>query len=317
MKVSLSADPERTVVIPLSPSTVLPLDTDDYSGVPGNLTFNSGETEKTFTFTAVHDSDDDDGGKLTLTMAPLPPGVSNGAPFAAFFYITDDDDPPVKVSISSSLMTVVEGGTATITVSLDADPEREVIIPITKTHQGGAVENDDYSGVPDSVTFTDGGPTTQMFTFQAVDDADDDDDESVTFGFGTLPAGVTAGTANDVTISITDNDVPEVNVYFEQDTYSATENSSVTVKLKLSAAPERNLTITLTPENLGGALEHGLFGHSGDRLLRPHRHGEDVHFTAQTTVRRRRRRKREDYARNDGRQGFVRRCRRQQRRNHD
>ena len=30
VKVSLSADPERTVVIPLSPSTVLPLDTDDY-----------------------------------------------------------------------------------------------------------------------------------------------------------------------------------------------------------------------------------------------------------------------------------------------
>ena len=254
VKVSLSADPERTVVIPLSPSTVLPLATDDYTGVPPNLTFLSGETEKTFTFTAVHDSDDDDGGKLTLTMAPLPDGVSNGARFAAFFYITDDDDPPVNVSISSSLTTVVEGANATITVSLDADPEREVIIPITKTHQGGALENDDYSGIPDTVTFTDMGPTSQLFTFQAVDDTDDDDDESVTFGFGMLPAGVTAGTANDVTISITDNDVPEVNVYFEQDTYSATENSSVTVKLKLSAAPERNLTITLTPENLGGAL---------------------------------------------------------------
>ena len=130
-----------------------------------------------------------------------------------------------------------------------------MIIPITKTHHGGAVENDDYSGVPDTVTFTAGGLTTQMFTFQAVDDTVDDDDESVTFGFGTLPAGVTAGTASDVTISITDNDDPEVNVYFEQDTYSATENSSVTVKLKLSAAPERNLTITLTPENLGGALD--------------------------------------------------------------
>ena len=195
VKVSLSADPERTVVIPLSPSTQLPLDTDDYTGVPQTLTFLSGETEKTFTFTAVHDSDDDDGGKLTLTMAPLPAGVSNGARFAAFFYITDDDDPPVKVSISSSLTTVVEGANATITVSLDADPEREVIIPITKTHQGGALENDDYSGIPDTVTFTDMGPTTQLFTFQAVDDTDDDDDESVTFGFGTLPAGVTAGTA--------------------------------------------------------------------------------------------------------------------------
>ena len=219
--VSLSADPERTVTIQLSKTSKDGIDIGDYSGVPSDLVFNSGDTVKSFTFTAVDDSDNDDGERLLLALTPLSsPGVTTLPPFAAQFNITDDDDPQVEVSFISSQTTVVEGATATITVSLDADPEREVIIPITKTHQGGALENDDYSGIPDTVTFTDGGPTTQSFPFQAVDDADDDDGESVTFGFGMLDMlpGVTAGTANDVTISITDDDDPVVNVYFEHDT---------------------------------------------------------------------------------------------------
>ena len=263
VKVLLSAVPERAVVIQIGKLGELGAGSADYSGVPSSLTFNTlnnGEKEKSFTFSALHDGENDDGEKVRLNIAPPPAGVTWASPSITYVYITDDDDPQVAVSISSSQPTVVEGGTETITVSLDADPEREGIIPITKTHQGGAVEFDDYSGVPDSVTFIDGGPTTQMFTFQAIDDPDDDDGESVTFGFGMLPAGVTAGTANDVTISITDHDVPEVNVYFEQDTYSATENSSVTVKLKLSAAPERNLTIKLTPENLGDAVNEDYSG---------------------------------------------------------
>ena len=39
-----------------------------------------------------------------------------------------------------------------MTVTLDAAPEREVTIPIVKADQGGASE-DDYSGVPASLTF--------------------------------------------------------------------------------------------------------------------------------------------------------------------
>ncbi len=284
VKVLLSADPERQVVIQIGTLGELGAGFADYSGVPSSLTFNTlnnGEKEKTFTFSALPDGENDDGEKVRLNIFPPPAGVTWASPSITYVYITDDDDPPVKVSISSSVPTVTEGATATITVSLDADPEREVIIPITKTHHGGAVENDDYSGVPDSVTFTDGGLTTQSFTFQAVDDTDDDDGESVTFGFGMLPDGVTAvDTADDVTIGITDNDVPEVNVYFEHDTYSAIENSSVTVKLKLSVAPERNLTIELAPENLGGTLDADYSGIPANVAFSPTDTEKTFTFTA-------------------------------------
>ena len=266
VKVSLSADPERTVIIPVGELRLGGVTGGDYSGVPDDVTFESGDTEMSFTFTALDDTVDDDGEQLRLTLGPLPVGVTGAAPYSALFSITDDDDPQVEVTISSSVTTVAEGGTATVTVSLDKDPEREVIVPITKTNLGGASAMDahtigDYSGVPDELTFADGGPTTQSFTFVAVDDTVDDDDEGVTIGFGTLPDGVSAGTSDEITISIDDNDVPEVTVSFAKSSYtvdesddtttSGVEEHKVTVKVKLSADPERNLTIPLLPEGLG------------------------------------------------------------------
>ena len=50
--VTLSADPERTVVIPIVTTNEGPITSNDYSGVPQSVTFNSGDTDFTFTFTA-------------------------------------------------------------------------------------------------------------------------------------------------------------------------------------------------------------------------------------------------------------------------
>ncbi|MYA40518.1 MAG: hypothetical protein F4Z31_01815 [Gemmatimonadetes bacterium] len=94
---------------------------------------------------------------------------------------------------------------ATVTVTLSAAPQGTVTIPIVATNQGGATSSD-YSGVPASVTF-DSGQTSRTFTVTATDDTDDDDGESVKLGFGTLPAAVNAGTINEATVTITDNDL--------------------------------------------------------------------------------------------------------------
>ena len=50
--VKLSADPERSVTIPLTKADQGGASNSDYSGVPANVTFNSGDTEKTFSFSA-------------------------------------------------------------------------------------------------------------------------------------------------------------------------------------------------------------------------------------------------------------------------
>ena len=94
----------------------------------------------------------------------------------------------------------------TVRVTLSADPERPVDIPLILTNQGAS--DDDYSGVPANVTF---GPTDteKIITFTAADDAEDDDGESVKLSFDSpLPDGVSAGTIDETTVSITDDDDP-------------------------------------------------------------------------------------------------------------
>ena len=94
VKVTLSAVPEREVIIPISRTNQGETSDDDYSGVPTSLTFNAGETEQVITFTADQDSDNDDGESVKLTFdSPLPAGVSRGSVPETTVSITDDDVP--------------------------------------------------------------------------------------------------------------------------------------------------------------------------------------------------------------------------------
>ena len=132
--------------------------------------------------------------------------------------------PPVTVSFAQSAYSVAEGGTQTVRVTLSADPERSVTIPITTLDEGGA-SNSDYSGVPASVVFA-SGEAAKTFTFSATQDTEDDDGESVRLTFGPLPTGVTEGATTETVVSITDDDVPAVTVSFGQGSYSVAEGGT-------------------------------------------------------------------------------------------
>ena len=129
--------------------------------------FQSGETEKSFTFEATQDTIDDDGESVDLAFGTLPDRVTAGSPSEATVSITDDDLPSsVAVEFEASSYSVNEGGEVEVTVKLNVDPERSVTIPLSKTNQGGASDSD-YSGVPASVVFG-SGDTEKSFTFEAV-----------------------------------------------------------------------------------------------------------------------------------------------------
>ena len=122
----------------------------------------------------------------------------------------------IEVSWAAESYAALEGhpGT-TVTVTLSAVPTGDVTVPISESLGGGA-SDDDYSGVPASVTFDsasvlDGdGLPTESFTVVATDDDfhdGDGNDETVTLSFGTL-TGVTAGTQETATVGLIDNEVP-------------------------------------------------------------------------------------------------------------
>ena len=131
----------------------------------------------------------------TVACWPGPPGGVRWVSGA------DDDNPQVTVSFGSAMYTATEGDTVAVTVSLSADPERSVTIPLTTANQNGA-SSADYSIERTSITF-ESGDTSKAFFFSAIEDTDDDGGESVAIGFGTLPTGVTAGGTNDTVVTIT------------------------------------------------------------------------------------------------------------------
>ena len=77
---------------------------------------------------------------------------ADGSPFDRVYTY---NNVAVTVSFGQAAYSVGEGSSVDITVTLSADPERTVAIPITTTDQDGASPSD-YSGVPASVVFNSG-----------------------------------------------------------------------------------------------------------------------------------------------------------------
>ena len=251
--VQLSADPERTLVIPITTTDEDGATSADYS-VPSSVTFIAGETSKSFDLTATQDTVDDDEEGVKLGFGTMPDAwVRAGTRSETSVSIEDDDDPYVTVQFGQGSQGVGEGETVNVTVSLNADPERTVTIPVTSSPQGTASAAD-YT-VPTSVTFND-GEMEKTITFMAVNDEEDDDDESVKLGFGSsLPARVTAGTRTETTLNIGDDDDPTVTVMFSQTTYTVDEGGTQSVTVTLSADPERTIIIPITPTLQGTASD--------------------------------------------------------------
>ena len=232
----------------------------DYSGVPGSVTFAAGETEKSFTVTATDDSVDDDGESVQLGFGRLPSGVLLGSPSTATVALVQDADVSTwYVWFGESAYTATEGGSATIGVHLNSPWKPELNEALTvplfdPEHQGGA-SADDYSGLPESVTFQP-GQTRASFTVRVTEDSEDDDGESVLIGFRRLfPDDLEVGRygPHKTTLRIADNDGEKaVTVSFAAANYTAAEGgATATVRLRLDAAPGRSVTIELTKTHRG------------------------------------------------------------------
>ena len=116
--------------------------------------------------------------------------------------ITDDDQAELTVSYGASSYSVTEGSAVSVTVVLSNPPGSSITIPLTHMPFAGA-DASDYSGVPDTVSFS-SSETQQSFTVSATSDEVRDADEQVVLGFGTLPSGVAPEDPETSTVTIVD-----------------------------------------------------------------------------------------------------------------
>ena len=145
--VNLSADPERSVIIPVTAAGADGAGSDDYTLSEPSVTIDNGGTSATFIVTATDDSVDDDGESVDLRFGTLPDAVSRGAQATASVSLVDDDGATAP-SVSSA--TVSQDGT-TIDIVFDEDLDRTGSAPAADafdvTVDGGTAVN------PDSVDF--------------------------------------------------------------------------------------------------------------------------------------------------------------------
>ena len=263
--VSISAASGEEVTVDFATSDVTATEGQDYTETTGTLTFAaSSVASRTVSVPVTDDTvDEEEEETFTLTLSNVQ-GASlagGGETLAATGTINDDDDPAVTASFKQSAYSVVEGSTVEVTVTLSADPEREVTVLLTHEPDNGADPDADYSGVPESLAFQI-GDTEKSFTFSAAADDIDDDGEGVALGFGTMPDRVTAGTT--ATVTITDDDTAGVTV--SESALSIDEGGSDSYTVVLDSQPTASVTVTIA-------------GHSGTDISLS---GATLTFTAST-----------------------------------
>jgi plastocyanin/aerobic-type carbon monoxide dehydrogenase small subunit (CoxS/CutS family) len=148
----------------------------------------------------------------------------------------------VNVTLSSSATSISEPtNSATLTATLDNISSADVVVNLTYT--GTATNATDFSGAA-SITIS-AGSLTGTTAITAIDDTDVELTETIIIDMGDVSGGAENGTQQ-VTINLTDNDLPSVSS-ITVDKTSIDENGGVAViTATISAAQSKDVTIPLT-----------------------------------------------------------------------
>ncbi|MDE0679274.1 MAG: hypothetical protein OXI11_03520, partial [Gammaproteobacteria bacterium] len=229
----------------------------DYTRTTGTLRISAGDTRGSFDVPITSDTLDEPNETFKVRLRS-PSNATLGRRSQATVTITDDDDPP-KVSFSSSSETVGEGaGSVSLTVDLSAASGKTVKVKYA-TQDGSAESGSDYTSVSGTLTFSP-GDEEKTISVPVTDDSIDEPGETFTVSLSN-PSNAALGSPSSSTVTIQDNDVPDVTVSYVSADYKATEGgSSATVTVNLSAAPQRQVTIPIASSAGGGATAQGQAG---------------------------------------------------------
>jgi len=197
----------------------------DYTPSAGTLTFNNGQTSKTFQIQVLNNQQFTDPSRtVNLALANPTAGAGLGTPATAVLTITEDDQPgdfrysAANYSVSengvSAIITVTRtggsGGTATVNYATD---------------DGTALAGVEYTAVNGTLTFVN-GDTSETFSVPVADDLMFDGNKSVLLSLSDPSAGSSLTTPSSATLIITDNEARQAGTLaLATDTFAVAENA--------------------------------------------------------------------------------------------
>ena len=242
--VVLDVQPTSDVVITVSS------DNSDVTATPAKLTFtpSNWSTAQTVTVAAAQDADavNDAAAIAHAVDAARSANEFDAVTIAGVAVTVTDDD--AGATVSETTLTVAEGGNATYTVKLDAQPAADVVITVSSDNSDVTADTDGAtSGNQTTLTFSPSNwDTAQTVTVSAAEDADAvNDAASITH------AVVAASSADEfdavsiaeLAVTVTDDDA---GVTVSETTVTVAEGTSTTYTVKLDAQPASNVVISVT-----------------------------------------------------------------------
>ncbi len=248
--VVLDGQPSGDVVIAMSSSN------GDVTTQPASLTFTRDNWDTAQTVT-VRASQDDDAVDDSATISHAVSGAQGYAGIdVASVSVSVSDDDTAGVTVHPTSLSVNEGGSATYTVALDAQPVSDVLITLFANG---------VTAQPADLTFTSGNwNTAQTVTVSAPHDDDTEDGTGLIFhGIGADPeSAYVSVTVPGVNVSITDDDEPTPQPAQQEPepepgsvTVSASSlgvregDDGATYTVVLDVEPTENVTITVSSDN--------------------------------------------------------------------
>ena len=175
----------------------------DYSGSNGTLTFNPGVTTQTFTVNTLADTSSEGDETVNLALSNPQGGAVLGSLATAVLTIIDIA-PSLQLQFSSDSYSVVEGGAATITVTLTNGNQGTSPVSVDyATSAGSATSGSDYTSASGTLVFNP-GDTAQTFSVSALNDNSVEGDETVSLALSNPQGGGGLGSPSVAVLTITD-----------------------------------------------------------------------------------------------------------------
>jgi hypothetical protein len=238
-------------------------ESDDYTTSGTQIVIATGATSGSVTITAVDDTDDEPDETVIVDIASVAGADKAGG--AVTTTILDDDEPaPVPdVTLSVDNGAIAEdAGVATFTATLSVVTTVDVTIGLDFS---GSAAASDYTASDTQIVIA-AGATTGAVTVTAVQDTEDESDETVVVDIGSVTGGNESGSQQQTT-TITDDDEPVVpDVSLAVDNATIPEEAGVaTFTATLSKAT--TLPVTIDVEISGSASAGDDYNASGTQIV--------------------------------------------------
>ncbi len=224
----------------------------DYTATNGTLTFNGGESAKTFAVTIANDSQDETDETINLTLSNPTGGAVLGAQKTAVLTVIDDDNGGA-LQFSAATYSVNEtGGSVTITVVRSGGVAGNVTIDYA-TGNGSAAAGSDYTANSGTLTFN-AGDISKTFSILIADDDLAEGNETVNLSLSNPTGGASLGAISAAVLTIVDN---EMAINFSNANVSVAETSK-TATVTVSRSGPTTSAVTVDYATSDGTATAGL-----------------------------------------------------------